>query len=76
MKKFNISSIGATTAKAVNTTEDLMNKVKSDVPAAKDSGKDAAKKTWGAIKDGYKNTRKGEAVPFEMPAPKALTEGK
>jgi hypothetical protein len=60
MSKFNI---GHMTGITVNTTEALVNKVKEDVPAAKDATKGKFRGWKDSVKDEYKKVRQGEVAP-------------
>jgi hypothetical protein len=60
MSKFNIGHISGIT---VNTTENLINKVKEDVPAAKDATKGKFHSWKDSVKAEYKKVREGEVEP-------------
>ena len=78
MKNLNIGHITGVT---VNTTEAMVNKVKEDVPAAKDATKGKIKGWKNSVKAEYKKARQGEVTDPRMQEPiharaLELTEGK
>lgn len=60
MSKLNIGHIAGITA---NTTENLVDKVKKDVPAAKDATKGRIRGWKDSVKAEYKKVREGEIDP-------------
>ena len=71
MSKFNIGHIAGITA---NTTEDLVNRFKEDVPAAKKATRGKVEGWKESVKAEYKKVREGEEDPRmeESVAHKAL----